>query len=397
MKMRREGVVFSAGFAILLVANAVMAEQVDSDKQQNKSKGPLKVFILSGQSNMIGAAKAGTLEAVIDDPMRREDFKHLKADGKWTVRPDVWVTYLDPGNIYGPLTVGFGGVNKDKIARVGPELGIGAVLGDHYEQQVLLIKAAWGGRAVKYTFRPPGAMPGDDQIRAEVAEMNARNKKSKKPKPDVTFESRREGYGSDYRKVLSETRKVLDNIKQYFPEYDEAQGYEIAGFIWFQGWNDGCTGNPDYVDQMAQFIRDIRKDLGVPELPFVIGELGVDGANPTVGWITTFRKQQADIAALPEFKDNVRLTKTAQFWGKDWPDLSKEWAEFKTRADENSAKPENDPTRVKPGDFYKENWALRYEKERAYTSDARFHYMGSGACYYRMGQSMGKTILDLVK
>ncbi|MHC4741767.1 MAG: sialate O-acetylesterase, partial [Planctomycetota bacterium] len=272
---------------------------------------------------------------------------------------------------------------------VGPELGIGYILGDHYDQQVLLIKAAWGGKSVKRNFRPPSAMPTDEQLKEELAAIKKKN-------PDMTFEELKESYGQFYRKILEETEKVLGNIGKYFPDYDKAKGYEIAGFIWFQGWNDGVgRGNPDYVEQMAHFIRDIRKDLKTPNLPFVIGELGTDGPEAG-GWIATLRKQQAEIAAIPEFKNNVRLAKTAQFWPKT-PDLSKQWAEFREKAKANESKPKDDPTRIDPGLFFRKNWVQRYKKELAYTSDKRYHYHGSGACYYQMGQAMAKQMLQMVK
>lgn len=387
------------------------------------AKGPVKVFILSGQSNMQGKAAAYTLDAVINDPKTHDRFKHLKKDGQWVKRNDVWVTFLDNKNqggfpLYGPLTVGYGSEKsirdennkKIPVPGIGPELGIGFVLGDYYDEQVLLIKAAWGGRAVKYSFRPPSAMPSDDEIRAQVAQMEARRqerlrryeaakaagKRAKPVGPERTFEEHKAGYGSDYRKVLSETKRVLDNIETYFPDYDPDQGYDIAGFFWFQGWNDGIgEGNPDYVEQMAHFIRDIRKDLGVPNMPFVIGEPGIDGPD-AAGWVANFRKQQAAIAALPEFQGNVKLAPTAQYWPTGLPDLQDEWNAFRAAAKENADKAKDDPTRMEPGMFFNKNWLQKYKKELSYTSDKRYHYLGSGACYYEMGESMAKSMLELL-
>jgi len=388
------------------------------------AKGPVKVFILSGQSNMQGKAAAYTLDAVIDDPKTRDEFKHLKKDGGWVKRDDVWITFLDnPGRggfpKHGPLTVGHGSEktvrdeNNKKLPHpgVGPELGIGHVLGDHFDEQVLLIKAAWGGRAVKYTFRPPSAIPGDEEIKAQVVAMakkrkeklasnekrKAEGKKVKAVGPERTFEEHKAGYGSDYQMVLSETKKVLDDMRTYFPDYDPAQGYEIAGFIWFQGWNDAIgEGNPDYVEQMAHFIRDMRKDLKAPKMPFVIGELGTDGPGAE-GWIATFRKQQAEIAALEEFQGNVALAKTAHCWPTDLPVMQDEWDAFKAAGKANEAKAKDDRSRIDPGAFFNTNWLQKYKKELSYTSDKRYHYLGSGACYYRMGESMGKAMVELVR
>lgn len=394
MKFPPPAVLKLAPVALILAGFAAPADAAE--------KSPVKVFILAGQSNMEGKAAASTLEAVMRDEKTRSEFQHLKTDGAWTIRDDVFVTFLDRRQtpvspLHGPLTVGFGSPKnvrdetgkRRRVPGLGPELGIGWVLGEHFEEPVLLVKAAWGGRAVKHTFRPPGAMPSDDEIKQRLVQIQRNN-------PDMTFEELKDSYGRDYRKIVSEAKKVLGNIAEYVPGYDELRGYELAGFIWFQGWNDGVgQGNAEYTDQMAHFIRDIRRDLGAAELPFVIGELGTDGPDAG-GWIARFRKQQAAIAALPQFKDNVRLAKTAAFWPST-PDLSRQWTAFRAAAQANERKPKDDPTRVDPGEFYRRNWQAKYKEELAYTSDRRYHYLGSGACYYRMGTAMAEAMLELLK
>jgi alpha-galactosidase len=381
---------FTVLILLFLLKTAAVGEAV---------KGPVKVFILAGQSNMEGKALASTLEAVIADAATHDEFKHLKRDGKWSVREDVWVTFLDKSirgrseiPLYGALTVGFGGhktTGKPRRAAltVGPELGIGHVLGDNFEEQVLLIKAAWGGKSVKRDFRPPRAMPGDEQLKQELKAVRKKN-------ADMTFEELKGSYGRFYRKILEETRKVTGDIRKYFADYDESEGFEITGFIWFQGWNDGVgKGNPDYVEQMAHFIRDLRRDLNAPKLPVVIGELGTDGPLAK-GWIATFRAQQAEIAVKEEFRDNVRLAKTAQFW-PTFPNMDDKWQAFREKAKKNEQKPRNDLSRIDPGEYYQVNWVRRYAKELSYFSDKRYHYKGSGACYYRMGKAMAKAMLEI--
>jgi hypothetical protein len=39
----------------------------------------------------------------------------------------------------------------------------------------------------------------------------------------------------------------------------------------------------------------------------------------------------------------------------------------------------------------------KYKELLAYTSDKRYHYRGSGACTYLMGESMGKAMLEMVR
>ena len=396
--MNRRGMILPNTFVLAALVLTGLSTHI---RAEQPVKGPVKVFILAGQSNMEGKALASTLEAVIADAKTHDRFKHLKTDGKWTVRKDVWVTFLDKSirgttfiPRYGPLTVGFGGHKttgkpRREVPTIGPELGIGYVLGDHYDRQVLLIKAAWGGKSVKRNFRPPSAMPTDEQLKEELETVKKKN-------PDTTFDELKESYGMFYRKILEETRKVTGDIKKYFADYDESQGYEIAGLIWFQGWNDGVgKGNPDYAQQMAHLIRDLRRDLKTPNLPVVIGELGTDGPGAE-GWIATFRTQQAAVAAMEEFKDNVRLAKTAQFWPTS-PNMDDKWQAFRAEAQKNEQKPAGDPTRINPGEYFKKNWVQRYAKELSYFSDKRYHYKGSGACYYQMGEAMGKAMIEMVK
>jgi hypothetical protein len=196
---------------------------------------PVKVFILAGQSNMEGAGfvKAdprrnggkGSLEYLTQDPSTADKFKHLMGkDGKWVVRDDVWIHYL---NRKGKLTVGYGA----KEDRIGPELGFGHVIGDAYEEPVLLIKLAWGGKSLAKDFRPPSSG-------GEV--------------------------GPYYKEIIQRIKDVLGNGKKEFPEFGDRK-YELVGFGWHQGWNDRI--NQGFVDEyeknMANFIRDIRKEDAV--------------------------------------------------------------------------------------------------------------------------------------
>ena len=118
-------------------------------------------------------------------------------------------------------------------------------MGDHYDEPVLLIKTAWGGKSLALDFRPPSAGKPSFEIN---------------PRKDGTIPEP----GKYYRLMMAEVKEVLSNLKTHFPEYN-GQGYEIAGFCWYQGWNDGCNEEfaKEYAKNMPLFIRDVRKDLGV--------------------------------------------------------------------------------------------------------------------------------------
>jgi hypothetical protein len=265
---------------------------------------PVRVFILAGQSNMQGqgyiAANPkrndgkGCLEFLVKDPATAARFKHLVGgDGKWVVRDDVWISYLDRK---GPLTVGYGATPE----LIGPELGFGTVVGDAIDEPVLLIKCAWGGKSLAVDFRPPssGKIPystgakGDAEIQKDPAIV-----------------------GKYYRETLALTKESLGKLNELVPGSQD-RGYVLAGFGWHQGWNDRINQrfNDEYEKNLANFIRDIRKDLGVPALPFVIAETGMNGPDEKNPRALSLMKAQAAVAEQAEFKENVAFVGTRSFW-----------------------------------------------------------------------------------
>ena len=122
--------------------------------------------------------------------------------------------------------------------------------------------------------------------------------------------------GHYYRLMVEHVKKVLADPKRVCPAYDAAQGYEIAGFVWLQGWNDmvdghtypahGKPGRFDHLQRVAGRISSAMcgEDLGAPKMPFVIGVMGVGGAKPDADTLE-FREAMAAPALLPEFKGNV--------------------------------------------------------------------------------------------
>ena len=92
--------------------------------------------------------------------------------------------------------------------------------------------------------------------------------------------------------------------------------YVLSGFGWHQGWNDRINDkfNAEYESNMAHFIRDIRKDLGAPALPFVIAETGMSGPEEKHPARLSLMKAQAAVAEHTEFKGNVAFVGTRAFW-----------------------------------------------------------------------------------
>jgi alpha-galactosidase len=263
----------------------------------------VRVFILAGQSNMEGhgfvAAEPkrnggrGSLEFLVKDAATTQRFAPLvDTAGQWRTRDDVWITYLDR---QGPLTVGYGA----RPEMIGPELGFGWVMGDALQEPVLLIKCAWGGKSLAVDFRPPSA---------------GKPPYSLGEKAGAAIEQDPAIVGKYYRETLALTKAALANIKDLVPGSDGR--YVLSGFAWHQGWNDRINDkfNAEYESNMARFIRDMRTDLGVPSLPFVIAETGMNGPEETHPRALSLMKAQAAVAERSEFKGNVAFVGTRAFW-----------------------------------------------------------------------------------
>lgn len=289
---------------------------------EKPAEEPVRVFILAGQSNMEGQGfiKAdakrndgkGSLEYLAKETATAARFRHLQdKEGRWVVRDDVWIDYLGRK---GRLTVGYGA----KEDRIGPELGFGHIVGDAARGPVLLVKLAWGGKSLAKDFRPPSSG-------GEV--------------------------GPYYKEVVSGTKSAIRDMGKSFPQL-AGKAHQLAGFGWHQGWNDRVNQafNDEYEKNMANFIRDIRKDLGAPSLPFVIAETGMTGPEEKHPRALSLMKAQAAVADYPEFKGNVAFVGTKAFWR---------------------------------------------EKELSPSSQG-YHWNTNAETYYLIGEAMGKAMLGLM-
>lgn len=311
----------------------------------------IPVYILAGQSNMEGKARIAVMDAQVGDESRAKLYEGLHEDGDWTKRDDVVIDFL---NRRGPLTVGFGSPD-----RIGPELGFGQVVGDAHEDPVLLIKTAWGGRSLWRDFRSPSAgMPADEVI-DELLE------RARKRKPETTREEVVDSFGLSYRAMLDEVRATMDDAGSLFPR--SRSKLELRGFVWFQGWNDmiDARATAEYADNMASFIRDVRKDLEAPELPFVIGQFGVGGTDKIHPKHQAFKDAQAAPASLKEFRGNVALVKTDAHWDTEAQAV------------------------------FDKGWKENLEQWNRLGSDRPYHYLGSPKTMLGIGRAFGRAVLEL--
>lgn len=239
-----------AASPLLLSLDGPAARAPDPQEEQRK----LRVFLLAGQSNMEGQAVVdldheehynggrGTLVKLLEQPEFEERWSWVReAEGRWSEREDVGVWYRSAhGEKKGPLSVGYavyGGRHH-----FGPELAFGKVLGDRLEDPVLLVKACWGGKSLQVDFRPPSA--GVD-------------------------------VGPYYERMFEELNAALADVGAAFPQWKDLEP-ELGGFVWFQGWNDGCDGEATraYAENLEHLIGDLRARLDAKKLPVVVGQTG---------------------------------------------------------------------------------------------------------------------------
>jgi hypothetical protein len=304
---------------------------------QNSHAKPLKVFILAGQSNMEGHADIRTFDYIGKDPLTAPLLKEMRhADGTPRVCDKVWMSYLTGpydgsanGEGLGKLTAGFGARDDQptKLCRkIGPEFTFGIYMEKALQEPILIIKTAWGGRSLNTEFRPPSA--GPYKLPKEVQEVWDKHPQGAHGVPKLAErkkwqDDKNAASGVFYRMMVEHVKKVLADPGRVCAEYNAKDGYELAGFVWLQGFNDLVDGTTypgpeqpgkfdEYSRLLSHFIRDVRTDLAAPKMPFVIGVLGVGGESENVH----FRNAMAAPADLPEFRGNVIAVKTAPFWDK---------------------------------------------------------------------------------
>ena len=267
----------------------------------------VQVFILAGQSNMVGHGKAedgnsgpGTIGCLrylaVNDALYPEvDYSRLLVDpsnpatSAWKTRTDVKVWWRDSdleatrAVIKGDLKIGYS--QSRNPTWYGPEYGFGWAVGEALAKPVLIIKTAWGGKSLHTEFRPPSAV------------------------------AKRGGVvGPYYTGMIEYARDCLTNLGTEFPEF-AGMGYRIAGFGWHQGWNDrvDATASANYEANLVDLINDLRAEFGNPGLPVSITTTGMDPP-PAYTAVELAQLAMADAVKYPQFQTNVRVTDTRPFW-----------------------------------------------------------------------------------
>ncbi len=250
----------------------------------------------------------GTLETVVKADGK---FPHLVDDqGGWAVRDDVWYKGLVTAGANKWLSVGCG-ANGNQI---GPELQFGHIMGEYHDEPVLIIKSSQGNRSLGWDFLPPGSERFTHEGRTYAGYKDASPSwvegGSKKA---VNWYA-----GKQYDDCFGAVHKVLEDFAGEFPHYKD-RGFEIAGFVWWQGHKDGGSAahTGHYEQNLVRLIKTLREEFEVRDAPFVLATIGFGGWEMSGNQLAVANAQLAvsgDKGKYPEFAGNVLTVETRDFW-----------------------------------------------------------------------------------
>lgn len=339
-----------------LVVSAAVARGMDN----SPARGSIKIFLLSGQSNMTGRGNLGrldrppeeqeaTLVRFIKAPENLKKFRFLyegnnKTETGWTIREDVFISLgpwphpergeegFSPYRKHGGLAPHYGGRGSRGF---GPELAIGHILGDHYDEPVVLVKIAFGNNSLAGNFRPPSSG----------------------------------GKLGDKYPLMGETvRETIEHFPDIVPGYAKEQGYELVGFFWNQGLSDATPGAAgEYEDNLVNLINDLRKELEAPDMKVVIGITGNWGWKPKEALVKWGRDENQRL----EFLASLEAVQKAQLTVPNRPEFKGTVAAAETR------------------DFWR-------PREQHGGHGTETHWMANGETYWLIGESMGNEMLKLI-
>jgi autotransporter-associated beta strand protein len=310
------------------------------DNSTGVTNKPVKVFILAGQSNMVGMGDVnpitanGTLSKIVKTEKKFPNL--LDAGGiNWSVRQDVQYRGVISAIAKAGLTVGQG----SSSTAIGPELGMGHVLGYSLDEPVLIIKAAQGNRSLIWDFLPPGSPRSTAGTTTYAGYGDSQPSWTGTPPGPPTGSNWYAGWQYDQSFLafsdwyppggIADVVNVADVLDNWATEYPQwaAQGFEIAGFAWFQGWNDGLSYTNQAADRyeanLVQLIKQLRLYYEgryptkiAPNAPFVVATCGFNGFAATGNRLKVANAQLAvgNPTKYPEFAGNVKTMEARGYW-----------------------------------------------------------------------------------
>jgi hypothetical protein len=291
-----------------------VAQLPDPDGQPADMNQPVQVYILLGQSNMLGFGKIKGQEGSLEYAVKEKKlYSYLvDDDGNWTVRKDVRNVRV--------MGSGLGGMrlfNNEWMTisggKIGPEIGIGHYVGEATDAPVMILKSCIGNRALGWDLLPPGSQgfeftddKGVTWVHPGYKGTPERWKKGTEPKKIKWYA------GKQYDGDIARAKKVLSELDKYYPG---AKEYEIAGFFWWQGDRDSRSAalSSRYEKNLVHLIKQLRKDFDAPDAKFVCASLGQTEKGATDGGgkiLDAMLAVDGESGKYPEFKGNVAAVYT---------------------------------------------------------------------------------------
>ena len=357
----------------------------------------------------VGSASIEHLEDLI---LKDNDYRHLmnQTTGKWIQNEKVYCQFNnrdggilqvqeeedDDGN--NSNNNNFNYCSRMNPYKFGPELGFGWSMSsdtntknsnndsnnddtDTDTTPILLLKQAWDSSDLAVDFLPPSSGKANYKRSKQYESVNynammnnlkwtidSLESNTVKTENESKEDDNSNGNGGYLQSAIYVKSNNINQQYYWSPKdrilYDTVH---ISGFVWFQGWNDYIYDDmsSEYEYNLANFIRDIRNELNVSNLPFVIGELGQRGGNITDSTDDTnnnnniynrtlvMRQSQYNVTQYPEFYDNTMFVETSKYY-------------------------------------------FEGDKEKG-IYDGIHHYYGRADTIYKIGEDFGKAMIQLEK
>jgi hypothetical protein len=262
----------------------------DPDGKEADMTKPVQVFIMMGQSNMLGFGNPGPVKGVA-----AEKYPYLVDDaGNWNVRKDVRNVFFCMAQLkYNDWLTAENGNGSGKF---GPEIGIGNYLGHAIDAPVMLLKSCVGNRALGWDLLPPSAVGTGAKGGSYQGDSESSNRKVSE-----AAKAKNGGWyaGLQYDQDVGAAQTALKDLATYYPGGTK---FEVAGFFWWQGEADPAKGNVETYDKNLGFLfNDLKKDFNAPNAKFVLATLGEHDKDAPLA------QKMFAFAENPEFKDQAAV------------------------------------------------------------------------------------------
>jgi hypothetical protein len=240
----------------------------DPDGKEADMSKPVQVFIMMGQSNMLGFGNPAPLKGVA-----AQKYPYLVDDGgSWNVRKDVRNVFFCMAQLkYNDWLTAENGNGSGKF---GPEIGIGNYLGHTIDAPVMLLKACVGNRALGWDLLPPSAVGTGANGKSYQGDSVSGNRKVSE---DAKAKNGGWYAGLQYDQDVGAAQNALKELATYYPG---ATKYEVVGFFWWQGNAEAGKGSIENYDKNLAFLfNDLKKDFNAPNAKFVCATLGEHDMN----------------------------------------------------------------------------------------------------------------------